>query len=198
MDSAKYLEIITQKDGILASIKSKMPWLQGKHVIVQHDGAPPHIGKGNGKALEALRYDGEWDIEFVSQPSQSPDLNILDLGFFNSLKKRIASEYALAKTTKDLMDAVLQAYEKYDRETLERIWGHQYAVYRMVLNYYGCNDFKAPHSDVRKNQRAGNGLSLAMNIKPKVMSKVKELVEEWQIKEDERLVNKNKKNLKKK
>ncbi len=29
MDSAKYLEIITQKDGILASIKSKMPWLQG-------------------------------------------------------------------------------------------------------------------------------------------------------------------------
>ena len=67
----------------------------------------------------------------------------------------------------------------------------------MILNYKGGNDFKPPHSDVRKNQRAGNDLSLVMNIKPKDMSSVKELVEKWQINEDKRLANKNKEKAKK-
>ena len=192
MDSAKYYEILTKEGGLLDSVKRKMPWLKGEDVTVQHDGATPHTGKGNEENLKQAGIKDGWKIKFISQPSQSPDVNILDLGFFNSLKKRIASEYASATTEKELMDAVMGAYGTYDRATLECIWGHQYAVYGMILKHFGCNNFKAPHSGVRKNQRAGNELSLAMNIKTKHMQEVKNLVEKWQINEDKRLANKNK------
>ena len=192
LDSAKYHEIVTKKDGLLDAVKAKMPWLEGKIVMIQHDGAGPHAGKGNEELLRRAGMEGGWNIRFVTQPAQSPDTNIMDLGFFNSLKKRIASSYALAESVQELMAAVMGAYENYDRDTLERIWGHQYAVYGMILNHFGENDFSAPHSGVTKNQRAGNGLSLDIKIKAKHMNAVKAVVEKWQINEDMRLENKNK------
>ena len=110
MDSAKYLEIVTKKGGLLDSVKSKMPWLKGEDIVVQHDGATPHTGKGNEDKLKELGFKGQWKIKFVTQPAQSPDTNILDLGFFNSLKSRIAAEYALSETPQELMNAVMGAY----------------------------------------------------------------------------------------
>ena len=89
------------------------------------------------------------------------------------------------------------AYGTYQRETLECIWGHQYAVYGTILKHKGCNDFNPPHSGVRKNQRAGNDLSLVMKINAKDMSSAKELVKNWQINENKRLANKNKEKAKK-
>jgi hypothetical protein len=192
MDSAKYFEIVTKEGGLLDSVKRNMPWLKGKDIIVQHDGAPPHTGKGNEEKLKEVGIKDGWNIKFVTQPAQSPDTNILDLGFFNSLKKRIAAKYALSNTREELMDAVMGAYGTYERDTLECIWGHQYAVYDRILKHFGGNDFSAPHSGVRKNQRAGNELALAMNINTKLMKEVKKLVEKWQINEDARLANTNK------
>jgi hypothetical protein len=143
---------------------------------------------------EAGARDG-WNIRFVSQPAQSPDLDILDLGFFNSLKKSVASTYALSESTDKLMEEVMRAYENYDRDILERIWGHQYAVYGMILKHLGGNDFPAPHSSVRKNQNAGNELSLAMNITAKQMNDVNHVVNKWQVNEDMRIINKSKKKI---
>ena len=59
MDSAKYLEIVTKEGGLVDSVKRKMPWLKGKDVIVQHDGAAPHTGKGNEEKMKELSFKDE-------------------------------------------------------------------------------------------------------------------------------------------
>ncbi|CAM9932230.1 unnamed protein product [Choristocarpus tenellus] len=61
-----------------------MPWLQGKHVVVQQDGATPHTGKGNSETLSGVGKTERWSIGLVTQSSNSPDLNIIDLCFFRS------------------------------------------------------------------------------------------------------------------
>ena len=56
----------------------------GKPVIVQQDGASPHVGKGN---LEYLRQEGRengWKIKVATQPAQSPGLNVNDFGLFGA------------------------------------------------------------------------------------------------------------------
>ena len=88
----------------------------------------------------------------------------MDLGFFNSLKKKVAKDHALSENTAQVVEPVMVAYENYDRRTIDRIWGHQYAVYGQIQKHLGGNDYSAPHRDVRKNQKDGKVLSLAMNI----------------------------------
>ena len=60
-------------------------------INVQHDGAKPHNGMGNLVVLTAAGLAHGWNIKFITQPAQSPDLSILDLGFFSSLKSRVAA-----------------------------------------------------------------------------------------------------------
>jgi len=143
---------------------TKMHWLKCEDMVIQHDGARPHTGKGNEEMLKKAGVQDGWKIRFVSQPAQSPDTNIMDLGFFNSLKKKVAKDHALSENTAQVVEPVMVAYENYDRRTIDRIWGHQYAVYGQIQKHLGGNDYSAPHRDVRKNQKDGKVLSLAMNI----------------------------------
>lgn len=66
-----------------------MPWLRSKLVVVQQDGASLHTGKNNPEILNSAGMGLGWLVELVTQPAQSPDLNINDLGFFSSLKSRV-------------------------------------------------------------------------------------------------------------
>ena len=66
-----------------------MPWMRYKELVVQQDGARSHTGKGNVEALNKAGNDQNWSIKLITQPAQSPDLNINDLGFFRSLKTRV-------------------------------------------------------------------------------------------------------------
>jgi len=135
---------------LLAEIKVKMPWLKGKEVIVQQDGASAHTTPSN---LEVFNREGRkdgWKIKVITQPAQSPDLNINDLAFFRSLKCRVEILKNGAETLNSLYESVLQAWEEYDSDTLQRIWGVQYECYRNILHIKGDNDYTTPHSGVRK------------------------------------------------
>ncbi|CAN0312642.1 unnamed protein product, partial [Scytosiphon promiscuus] len=46
------------------------------------DGASPHTGKNNPEILNSAAMGRDWMVELVTQPAQSPDLNVKDLGFF--------------------------------------------------------------------------------------------------------------------
>ena len=52
----------------------------------EQDGATPHTGKDNPDILNSAGMGRGWLVELKTQPSQSPDLNVNDLGFFASLK----------------------------------------------------------------------------------------------------------------
>ena len=55
-------------------------------VWIQQDNAGPHITPKDKEFLETVRTVKDINIRLESQPAQSPDLNVLDLGFFNSLQ----------------------------------------------------------------------------------------------------------------
>ena len=68
---------------------------------------------------QELTKDG-FDIRLEQQPSNSPDLNVLDLGFFHSLQTRVAKTKEGGKLV-DILPNVNKAFKEYPPETLERV-----------------------------------------------------------------------------
>ena len=79
---------------VLRAIKRKWPPNDANKTIwIQQDNAKPHVPMDDMKFRLAVQETG-LDIRLMNQPPNSPDLNVLDLGFFASLQsltdKRIA------------------------------------------------------------------------------------------------------------
>lgn len=171
MDSEFYYELFTKPGGVIEKIKEKMPWLIGKTVKIQHDGAPPHSGSQNETLISQFGSVGDWRFNFVTQPPQSPDLNILDLGFFHSLKVRVRHIKNRAFNIDDLIRNINQAYEEYDAATLDDIWGHLYANYNEILIDNGGNQFPPPHVKGRTLQKISS-TSVNLNINVEAYNRV--------------------------
>lgn len=135
---------------ILSEIKVKMAKFKGEEIIVQFDNAGPHTGEGNVRELNDLGSKRGWKVKFQVQPAQSPDFNINDLGFFSSLKSQVNLIKNEAKTADEFEQKIREAWRDYQPDTLERIWGVQYEVYRNTLKNRGDSDFLTPRLS-RKN-----------------------------------------------
>ena len=138
---------------LLPAIRKKMWWLKSEIVTVQQDGASPHTGKNNPRELNLAGKVEGWNIKLITQPAQSPDLNINDLGFFSSLKSRVWQESF--STCDELAASVATMYDDYDAETLERIWQSLFKIYNQVFRTLGRNDFDVEHSQTEKKQQEG-------------------------------------------
>jgi hypothetical protein len=58
-----------------------------KPIFIQQDNAPTHLKLDDLQFCEAAKQEG-FDIRLVCQPPNSPDFNILDLGFFEQFNTR--------------------------------------------------------------------------------------------------------------
>lgn len=89
---------------VLPAIRAKWPLEDAnKPIYIQQDNAKPHLSPLDRQFCEAAQQGG-FDMRLVCQPANSPDFNVLDLGFFNSIQ---SIQYKTsAKTTEDLVDAV--------------------------------------------------------------------------------------------
>ncbi|CAM9563179.1 unnamed protein product, partial [Choristocarpus tenellus] len=72
-------------------------------------------------------------IRLVTQPAKSPDLNIMDLCFFRSLKCQVMGERF--GSVKEMVKVIKRQYEEYDETTLERAWQLPFVVFNQVLGY---------------------------------------------------------------
>ena len=80
----------------------------------------PHTAQVNLPVYKAKGKQGGFKILVCTQPAQSPDLNVNDLGFFNSLQ---SDTYCVTmKNIKELKVAVQKCWEEYSSERLERCW----------------------------------------------------------------------------
>ena len=71
---------------LLPAIKALWPAPEHRRIIyIQQDNAKTHISVNDSVFCAAAQSDG-WDIRLTCQPPNSPDLNILDLGFFAALR----------------------------------------------------------------------------------------------------------------
>ncbi|ETV90726.1 hypothetical protein H310_14515 [Aphanomyces invadans] len=88
--------------------------------FVQQDNAKSHVAPDDVSVVSSCM-SGGWDIRVLNQPAQSPDMNVLDLGFFNSiqaLQQRIE-----CSSIEDLVCTVEQSFEDLAPSTLDKTFG---------------------------------------------------------------------------
>ena len=151
-----YRRLLLEK--VFPAIKDEWPrgdWQRPNIIIrVQQDGAPSHIYPDDELLLQGLQ---ELDIEnkvlLYTQPANSPDLNINDLGFFRALQA------LYQKTTPgnvgEIIAQVQQAYQAYDYRKINRIWLSLQCCLNEIIKHHGNNDYKLVHMQKDRLEREG-------------------------------------------
>jgi len=154
VDKATFKDYIVGK--VFPAIKEKWPGRKKGHIWIQQDNAKPHFGSDDPEVLEAGK-SGGWNIQMMNQPPQSPDLNVLDLGFFNAIQSLQASK--VASKIDDLVEAVLLSYSEISPTLLERNFITLQSVMNKVLEHDGHNNFKIPHLKKESKNRHGTPIT---------------------------------------
>ncbi|CAM9420748.1 unnamed protein product [Discosporangium mesarthrocarpum] len=105
-----------------------------------------------GGGMEAIQAKAGDSIILETQPANSPDLNVNDLRFLHSIQQL---EDVSVSFPEDLVEATMEAFYVYPRETLERVWQSLLAVLGEVLGSMGDNSYKLPHLGKENLCRAG-------------------------------------------
>ncbi|XP_074283945.1 uncharacterized protein LOC141608498 [Silene latifolia] len=116
------------------------------------DNARPHIKNSDPDFKAEANKDG-WNIELSCQPPNSPDLNVLDLGFFRAIQslQQRKNAYKLDK----LVVEVNNAFEKLEVIKLNYVFITLQACMIEVLKRKGGNDYPLPHMHKSKLAVAG-------------------------------------------
>ncbi|KAI9128224.1 hypothetical protein K1719_001217 [Acacia pycnantha] len=114
-------------------------------------------------ALARPRFDNEellraacetgFDIHVVSQPPNSPDLNELDLGYFNAIQALQHKE--APKIIDDLISVVKKSYDNLSSFETNKIFLTLQATMVEVMKVGGSNKYKLPHWYKNVLQREG-------------------------------------------
>ncbi|CAN0446160.1 unnamed protein product [Ectocarpus sp. 12 AP-2014] len=147
-------------DHVIPDITSKLPPApaaaspEDRTIWVCHDNARLHLINNDEELQSVLTADG-WDIRLINQPAKSPDTNILDLGFFNSIQQSLQDRTS-PKKIDDLVEAVNNAWEADPPATLNRVWlSLQACLEQMIMLAGGDNTYKLPHVDDSRLENAG-------------------------------------------
>ncbi|GMF32362.1 unnamed protein product [Phytophthora fragariaefolia] len=138
---------------LFPAIKSKCPARdRNKLILVQQDNPKPHVPTDAPDIVAAGTADG-WNIHMFSQPANSPDLNVLDLGFFASIQAiRIEKPiYGIDK----LVAVVVDAYDKMHYTMVDAIFLTLQNVMICILRAEGGNEYKFPHLGKQRLRRLG-------------------------------------------
>ncbi len=119
-------------------------------IFIQQDNARPHVTP-NDPEVVAAGLSGGWHIKMRCQPPNSPDTNILDLGFFNSIQS-LQHEYAPI-TVDELVDAVYTAFDNLSRDTLNDTFLTLQKVLECIMDASGDNGYKLPHQHKQRKKR---------------------------------------------
>ncbi|VFQ94194.1 unnamed protein product [Cuscuta campestris] len=104
---------------VILAIKEKWPTGSNKRVIIQQDNAKPHIACNDPAFLQVAQADG-FDISLTFQPPNSPDLNVLDLGYFRAIQS--LQQDHKCKTIDDLVHVVTKSYNEFEPMRSNFVW----------------------------------------------------------------------------
>jgi len=132
---------------VLPTIIDKFPSMyvfgEGRReVIIQQDGAGSHIRENDAEFKEACEELGV-SVRLMTQPAQSPDLNINDLAFFASLASLMKQRKP--KTELQLVEFVQEEFARYSPTVLNKMWLTHMAVMNEILKCDGNDAHKLPH-----------------------------------------------------
>ncbi|XP_021763980.1 uncharacterized protein LOC110728644 [Chenopodium quinoa] len=121
---------------VIPAIISKWPDSQPKHIVIQWDNARPHQVPTDAEFMAATTAHG-FNIQFVFQPPQSPDLN----SFPNNLD--------------ELVTKVQESYEAFNPQVNKYIWLSLQKCMIEILKVQGGNKYKIPHMNKKKLENLG-------------------------------------------
>jgi hypothetical protein len=97
--------------------------------------------------------------------SKLTDVNINDLGFFNSLKSRVREIQAYTTDREEMMEIVQNCFDDYPIDNLDGIWGCLFNNYRSIMACDGGNQYLKAHNGGRERRRiTGTSVDLSVNI----------------------------------
>jgi hypothetical protein len=156
VDNENYRDMLV--NNVLVEIMNKWPvgqWADPAFKIkVQQDGAGGHCSHSDEYLTNAIEELGLTNkVSFYTQPPNSPDLNILDLGLFNALQ---AEYYDKApKNEVELITMVEETYAVYDYRKVNRLFITLQTIFNSIIEYNGDNQFKIAHMGKDKLEREG-------------------------------------------
>jgi hypothetical protein len=124
-----------------------------KQVIIQQDNARPHIAESDSRFRDIVE-DLQLDCVLKNQTPNSPDFNVLDLGFFNSIQSM--QQQNPASNIDELIESVIKAYNEIKPETLNNVWLTMMKCMEACLENEGNNKYRIPHVNkqalIKKNE----------------------------------------------
>lgn len=136
---------------LLPAIELKWPPGSAKNVRIQQDNATPHPKPGTDEKLNAMLVEMAtrgWDIQFVTQPPNSPDTNTLDLAFFRAIQ---SIQYQKpSKDIDELIQNVLAAHDELPLAICIKVWTTAQMVMNEIIRAGGSNNYKLPHAGKEK------------------------------------------------
>lgn len=104
---------------IIPAIIQKWPQVEGTKVIyIQQDNARTHITQSD-EAWQQVYQQGDFTFILIQQTPNSPDLKILDLGFFRSIQSLMDKK--MPKDVDAMMDADNEAFYELQPTTLANV-----------------------------------------------------------------------------
>ncbi|KAH9086159.1 hypothetical protein LEN26_020396 [Aphanomyces euteiches] len=146
-----YKDMLLSK--VIPAIKEKWPLGSTRNVVIQQDNARPHVAAFDDDVSAACT-DGEWNMIVRNQPPNSPDMNVLDFGFFRAIQS--LQEYCHSRCMMEIIDAVNSAWRDVEARALSNNFLTLQACLQEVLKIEGDNKYKIPH--MRKSSLLACGM----------------------------------------
>ena len=110
-------------------------------IFIQQDGAKNDISPNNKEFNDALM-DNDLNAKLYTQAANSPDINLLDLGFFRVIE---SFNDTAPKTEEELIESVSVAYKNYPRQKINQTWLPLQCCFNQIIRLNGDNDFNVDH-----------------------------------------------------
>ncbi|XP_047949312.1 uncharacterized protein LOC125195166 [Salvia hispanica] len=145
---------------IVPTIKAKWPANASKKIYIQQDNAKPHLRAADQQFEEITSTDG-FEFHLISQPANSPDTNVLDLGYFRAIQS--LQDDKIATNVDDLMRNMFTSFEELSPQTLNRVFITLQSCFTTILQVHGNNSYKIPHLNKDRLHRTV-GLPLQLHV----------------------------------
>nr|XP_043615978.1 uncharacterized protein LOC122587884 [Erigeron canadensis] len=137
---------------VLPAIRSKWPRDHTGPIFIQQDNAKPHIDVNDAEFNQEASKDG-FDIRICFQPPNSPDLNVLDLGFFQAIQP--LQEQEVLGSIDELVSAVKTSFEGMPSNELNNVFLTLQTCMKEIMKVRGGNNYQTPHIGKGKLERQG-------------------------------------------
>ncbi|KAI5444169.1 hypothetical protein KIW84_012693 [Lathyrus oleraceus] len=147
----------------------------GKKIFIQQDNARSHISKDDPDFCRAAS-ESEFDIQLTCQPPNSPDLNVLDLGFFNAIQSLQQKEPV--KSIDELVGAVQKAFDEFSTVQSNKIFSTLQSCMIEIMKINGSNKYKIPHMKKDMLYKQG-GIPVQMSCDSSLVQEVTEYLQNY-------------------